>query len=165
MASIERTAYKAANTRRVGRGATSAGLGGAASRWVLLGMDEPDEPQLCDWCGSVISDATEQLYNLVPDSSFVHVSDPRFDGQRLLTACGDEHMRLLVEEYRQRPFIEAEQWACKIHRAVESNPGCRIDDENLVELTGLTVEQIYQGRELHNRRAREFLQGKRRDRF
>ncbi|MEV0052876.1 hypothetical protein AB0H34_20510 [Saccharopolyspora shandongensis] len=71
-------------------------------------MGEQGEPELCDWRGTMISDKSE-LYSLVPDSSVIHASDPKFDGQRLIVACGDEHMRLLVEVYRRRPFIEADQ--------------------------------------------------------
>lgn len=111
-------------------------------------------PELCDLCGTVISEATE-LVALVQDSSAVHAHDAAFDGWRLVTACTQEHLRELVEQYRQRPFVEAEQWAGKIMRAVAGSHGRRVDDDDvLCELTGLTVQQIHAGVAWHNDRAR-----------
>jgi hypothetical protein len=101
------------------------------------GTPEKGAPELCDLCGAVVGDETE-LYALVPDSSAIHAHDPKFDGKRLV-ACTDEHLRQLVEQYHRRPFIDAELWAGKIYRAVEGNRSRRrIDDDALVELTGLT---------------------------
>ncbi|MDH6709838.1 hypothetical protein P3T27_006587 [Kitasatospora sp. MAA19] len=66
----------------------------------------------------MIADGSE-VYFLVRDSSVVHRTDPKHDGQRLLVACGREHGRQLVEQYRSRPFVDPEQWAAKIMRALD----------------------------------------------
>ncbi|MDF3291533.1 hypothetical protein [Streptomyces silvisoli] len=105
---------------------------------------EPDEgealPELCDLCGTEVSDETE-VYALVPDSSVIHSHDPKLDGKRRLAACSRGHMAALVEVYKQRPFVDAELWAGKIGRAVEAHRG-RISPEELAEETGLTEAQI-----------------------
>ncbi|WP_410583936.1 hypothetical protein [Amycolatopsis sp. lyj-108] len=119
------------------------------------GTPEQGAPELCDYCGTVISDETE-LYAFVPDSSAIHAHDPRLDGKRLVSACTPKHLRAITEQYHQRPFIDAELWAGQVLRAVNANPGKRIDDALLTELTGLTVEQIHAGITWHNERARTF---------
>ncbi|MEU1284459.1 hypothetical protein [Kitasatospora sp. NPDC005856] len=78
-------------------------------------------PELCDLCHAVISDGSE-VYFVVRDSSVVHRTDPEFDGRRLLVACGREHGRRLVEQYRDRPFVGPEQWAAEIGRALDQHP-------------------------------------------
>jgi len=113
------------------------------------------EPELCDLCGAVVSDETE-LYALVPDSSAIHAHDPTFDGHRLVSACTTEHLRELTEQYRRRPFVDAELWAGKVLRAAEGGGGRRVDDAVLVELTGLTIEQIHAGIAWHNERAHSY---------
>ncbi|MFC7344499.1 hypothetical protein [Saccharopolyspora griseoalba] len=125
--------------------------------------DEHDGAELCDWCGTVITDGSE-LYSFARDSSVIHSRNPRFDGHRFLTACGHEHMQQLIEQYHQRLFVEAELWAGKIERAIKQHPGQRIDDATLVELTGLTVDQIHQGIDYQNKQVREFWRGRRRGR-
>ncbi|UKD50823.1 hypothetical protein L3Q65_00575 (plasmid) [Amycolatopsis sp. FU40] len=126
------------------------------------GTPEQGEPDLCDFCGAVVDDDTE-LYALVPDSSVIHAHDPKFDGKRLVSACTEEHRHRLAEQYRRRPFVDAEQWAGKVLRAVEKNRGRRIDDAVLVELTGLTVDQIHAGVAWHSERARAFRDRRDRD--
>jgi hypothetical protein len=83
-----------------------------------------------------------------------HAHDPTLDGQRLVSACTQDHLRQLVEQYQARPFVEAELWAGKVRRAVEDNRDRRIDDDVLVEQTGLTLEQIHAGIAWHHERAR-----------
>ena len=119
------------------------------------GTPKQDAPELCDFCGTVVADETEP-YAFVPDSSAIHVHDPKLDGKRLVSACTEEHLHQIVEQYRQRPFLHVELSAGKIYRAVDRNPGRRIDDAVLVELTGLTVEQIHAAIAWHNERARAF---------
>ena len=119
------------------------------------GTPDQDEPELCDYCGTVASDKTA-LYAFVPDSSATHAHAPALDGKRLVTACSEQHLDALADQYRSRPFVEAELWAGKILRAVKDNPGKRIDDALLTELTGLTVEQIHAGITWHNEQARAF---------
>ncbi|WP_433860093.1 hypothetical protein [Streptomyces kronopolitis] len=106
--------------------------------------DEADEgeilPELCDLCGVVISDQSE-INAVVRDSSVTHAHDAQLDGKRWLTACSREHMAELVEQYKQRPFVDAELWAGKIARAIEAHGG-RISSEELAEETGLAQDQI-----------------------
>lgn len=108
--------------------------------------------ELCGSCGVVVG-GDDTLYAFVPDSSVIHGSDPKFDGNRLLTACSPEHLDDLVKQYADRPFVEAEQWSGKVERAIVNNPGRRIDDAALAELTGLTGQQIHQGITWHNKQA------------
>jgi hypothetical protein len=107
------------------------------------GDEEEAQPELCDLCGTVVSDSTE-CYALVPDSSSIHAVDPKFDGKRMIVGCSREHLAELVEQYKQRPFVDAELWAGKIGRAIEAHGG-RISPEELAEETGLTEAQIELG--------------------
>ncbi len=107
-----------------------------------VGEDEA-QPELCDRCGAVIDDGSE-LYAVVRDSSVVHAHDPKLDGGRMIVACSREHLRDLQEQYRQRPFVDAELWAGKIYRAMDEHPA-GMSEEELVEATGLTPAQIELG--------------------
>jgi hypothetical protein len=100
-------------------------------------------PEVCDACGAVIPDGTERLYAFVPDSSALRASSRSRDGWRWLVACCAEHMLHLVRWYEHRPFVEAEQWAAKIVRGLADDQTC--DEATLMELTGLTADQIRQG--------------------
>ncbi|MER7956186.1 hypothetical protein [Streptomyces sp. NPDC096030] len=53
-----------------------------------------------------------------PDSSYVDPDDPLHDGQRPLLACSIEHLVLLQDELRGRPYHDAELWFAKITRAM-----------------------------------------------
>ncbi|MFE7525456.1 hypothetical protein ACFU7Y_07020 [Kitasatospora sp. NPDC057542] len=85
--------------------------------------EEQDEalPELRDLCGTVISDGSE-YHALVRDSSVTHRTDPRLDGKRFITACSPEHGRQLIEQYQDRPFVEAELQAGKTGRALLERP-------------------------------------------
>jgi hypothetical protein len=107
------------------------------------GDEEESQPELCDLCGAVVSDSSE-WYAVVPDSSSIHAVDAKFDGKRMVVGCTQEHLRELVEEYKRRPFVEAELWAGQIGRAIEAHGG-RISPEELAEETGLTQDQIELG--------------------
>ncbi|MEJ8654723.1 hypothetical protein WKI65_43495 [Streptomyces sp. MS1.AVA.3] len=100
-------------------------------------------PELCDLCGAAITDQSE-VYTVVRDSSAIHAHDPKLDGKRWLTACSRDHMAALVDQYKQRPFVDAELWAGKIDRAVEAHGG-KISPEVLAEETRLTHSQIELG--------------------
>ncbi|MCL3999049.1 hypothetical protein [Streptomyces lavenduligriseus] len=108
----------------------------------VVGEDDA-QPELCDRCGAVIDDGSE-LYAVVRDSSVVHAHDPKLDGGRMIVACSREHLRDLQEQYRQRPFVDAELWAGKIYRAMDEHPA-GMSEEELVEATGLTPAQIELG--------------------
>lgn len=108
---------------------------------------------MCDACGAVIPDGTERLYAFVPDSSALRASPRSRDGWRWLVACGAEHMLQLVQWYERRPFVEAEQWAAQIARGIAVDPRHHDDDAALMELTGLTAEQIRQGVAFRDARA------------
>ncbi|QRP46964.1 hypothetical protein [Amycolatopsis sp. FDAARGOS 1241] len=70
----------------------------------------------------------------------------------MASTFNDEHLHHLVRRYRARPFVDAELWAGKVVRAVRASTSRRLDDDALVELTGLTVEQIHAGIEWHTDR-------------
>ncbi|MFB7836136.1 hypothetical protein [Streptomyces sp. NPDC056056] len=105
--------------------------------------EDKAQPELCDQCGAVIDDGSE-LYAVVPDSSVVHARDPMLDGRRMIVACSREHQRDLEEQYRRRPFTDAELWAGKIYRAMDEHPD-GMSEEKLAEETGLTPAQIELG--------------------
>ncbi|MCG6494247.1 hypothetical protein [Kitasatospora sp. A2-31] len=116
--------------------------------------DEADVFDLCDHCGRVLADE-DVLGALVPDSSAFHATDPGLDGKRVLTACSVDHLAVLVEEYRQRPFVDEEQWAGKVCRALTDSDE-PVPLSVVAELSGLSVRQAEQGVEWHNARAQEW---------
>lgn len=82
------------------------------------GVDESGPtPELCDWCGAVVADGTAV-----------------YDGKRLVTACGAEHMAQLQRQYQARPWLEVEQWAGKVQRAMHAGGG-RLSAAQLAEAT------------------------------
>ena len=117
--------------------------------------DEADLPELCDLCGTAITHEADELYALVPDSSAVHVSDPRADGKRVLTACSIDHLAELVDQYRNRPFQPAELWAGKVCRALEQSHG-PVTLSELARAVELSEEQTQSGVDWHNARASEW---------
>lgn len=104
--------------------------------------------EICDHCGAVVDDQTA-LYALVPDSSRVHPTNPRFDGKRLVVACGAEHLAELHADYDARPWIDEELWAGKIHRALEA-AGEGLKPDRLSAATDLTDEQLQRAVAWHN---------------
>ena len=97
-------------------------------------------PELCDLCGAIVVEGGE-VFDLVPDSSSVFAGRCEFDGWRLVTGCSREHVDMLVEEYRRRPFVEEEQWAARIERALERHGG-DLSADHLAEATGLARHEI-----------------------
>ena len=114
----------------------------------MTDSDDQDEvgdiapPKLCGVCGAVISDRSE-VYDLVPDSSAIHVREAMFDGKRMVVACSCAHLQELREKYRDKPFVDEELWTGKIVRSVHAHPE-GLDREALARETGLTPEQIEQ---------------------
>ncbi|MFE1856395.1 hypothetical protein [Streptomyces sp. NPDC059489] len=88
-------------------------------------------------------------YAFVPDSSAIYWHDPKMDGRRMVMTCSVEHLEQLVEEYRRRPFVDAELWAGKMARAMFWHSGEVSEDELFAE-TGLSPEQIEQAVTWHN---------------
>ncbi|MER6301731.1 hypothetical protein ABT247_19525 [Kitasatospora sp. NPDC001539] len=116
--------------------------------------DDTDAFDLCDECGRVVA-AAELLGALVPDSSALHPTDSDLDGKRVLTACSVDHLAVLVEHYRQRPFVPEEQWAGKVCRAL-ADCDQPMPLSVVARLSGLSEHQAEQGVEWHNARAREW---------
>ncbi|MFE2914823.1 hypothetical protein [Kitasatospora indigofera] len=71
-------------------------------------------------------------------------TDSRFDGERLLRACGEQHLARLAVQYRRRPFVPEELWAGQITRAVRLLGPLDEEEmfERVVEMTGLDEEQL-----------------------
>lgn len=103
------------------------------------GQDEVS-PELCDLCGAVIEDGSE-VYATVRDSSAIHAHDARYDGERLVVACSQDHLGELMRQYRERPFVDAELWAGKIARAMLAHPQ-GMSAEVIAAETGLGPGQI-----------------------
>ncbi|MGW5688994.1 hypothetical protein [Nonomuraea sp. NPDC003754] len=104
------------------------------------GRNEGDILVQCMWCGTKVADGSE-LFSVAPDSSMVHASDPTWDGHRVLIACSPEHLAVLQEHYRRRPFVDEELWAGKLARALEG-VDCTPPLAELTEATGLSLEQL-----------------------
>ena len=66
------------------------------------------------------------------------------DGKRMVVGCTQEHLRELVEQYKRRPFVDAELWVGKIDRVMQQHPE-GISEEDLAEATGLDLGQIEAG--------------------
>ncbi|WP_407548071.1 hypothetical protein QOM21_03585 [Streptomyces sp. Pv4-95] len=109
-------------------------------------------PALCDVCGAVITDHSE-VHARVPDSSVVHPDDPELDGWRPLTACSAAHLAELRDEYERRPYIDEEQWAGKMSRALDRHPD-GLTFEQMAAITGLTRGQLDRAFAWHNLRVR-----------
>ncbi|MFI5752434.1 hypothetical protein ACIBBE_42810 [Streptomyces sp. NPDC051644] len=107
------------------------------------GDEDEAHPGLCDLCGAVVSDSTE-WYAVVKDSSAIHAVDATFDGKRMVVGCSREHLAELVEQYKRRPFTDAELWAGKIGRVMQQHPD-GISENDLAEETGLDPGQIELG--------------------
>jgi hypothetical protein len=118
------------------------------------GFRDVDAYDLCDECGEVVAD-DELIGALVPDSSALHASDPELDGKRLVTACSVEHLTVLVEQYRSRPFVREEQWAAKVCRALAAYDE-PVPLGTVAALSGLSEQQAQLGVDWHNARAREW---------
>ncbi|MEU9132453.1 hypothetical protein AB0D08_30820 [Kitasatospora sp. NPDC048540] len=112
------------------------GLGGTG------GSGAGGGPELCDRCGAVVP-LPELVVLRVPDSSAV-AGDMRFDGERLLRACGEAHLVELAALYQHRPFVTEELWSGQIVRAVRLLG--KLDDEEMYErvvaMTGLSEEKL-----------------------
>lgn len=109
-------------------------------------VEQATFPATCGWCGALINDRSE-LYGLVRDSSMTHASYPSMDGHRLITACSGKHLGALRARYAARPFVEEEQWAGKIVRAlraIEQRGAARrpVEPVWLQEAAGLDLECI-----------------------
>jgi hypothetical protein len=99
-------------------------------------------PELCDLCGALTWDSA-RWSAVVPDSSSITV-DPEFDGKRLIVGCSRQHLAALAEQYKNRPFVDAELWQGKIARAMQQHPH-GVSPEDLAEETGLSLQQIEAG--------------------
>ncbi|MFJ7149136.1 hypothetical protein ACIQVT_13180 [Streptomyces sp. NPDC100445] len=106
--------------------------------------------ELCDLCAAVVP-ADTAVRGYAADSSSAHAALDWFDGLRPLTACDEDHLERLREEYRRRPFVEEELWAAKIARVLGSGPPAL----GILELacrTGLHESEIRRALAWHNRR-------------
>lgn len=108
--------------------------------------------ELCDRCAATFPEE-RAVRGYVADSSSVHPVNDWFDGLRLLTACGPEHLESLRAEYRRRPFVDEELWAAKMTRALTSGPPV-LTLEQLACRTGLYEPEIRRAMAWHNARPR-----------
>ena len=118
-------------------------------------VDESTTSELCGECGKVLT-AGDELYALVRDSSVVHRRDPQLDGQRLVVACGPQHLEVLEQEYARRPWSDEELWAGQLTRALtERTPQHRrLSTAELAIASGLSRTQIDRALAWHNRHRR-----------
>lgn len=112
----------------------------------------PSPLELCDLCGSTFP-AEETARCWVPDSSAVRAGREWFDGLRLLTACGADHLTELRDRYRRRPFVQEELWAAKIDQVL-STGAATTTLEQLACRTGLHLPEIRRAVAWRNNRHR-----------
>ncbi|MFC9281617.1 hypothetical protein [Streptomyces collinus] len=106
--------------------------------------------ELCDLCGATFPEG-DVVRRHVPDSSSVSGHNDWFDGLRLVTACRPEHLDVLREIYRRRPYTQEELWAAKITRALSHGPPV-LSVEELGCRTGLHEPEIRRAIAWHNSR-------------
>ncbi|WP_112468894.1 hypothetical protein [Streptomyces triticisoli] len=104
--------------------------------------------ELCDLCGATFPE-DEAVRGYVPDSSAVHPTHDWFDGLRRVTACCEEHLAAVREEYQGREFVPEELWAAKIDRALSGSTRF-LTMEQLGCRTGLQEPQIRRAVTWHN---------------
>jgi hypothetical protein len=106
----------------------------------------------CGVCGRSVS--ADGIREVVPDSSYLHPTDPAQDGLRPLAACDKDHFEELSAQYRERAYADEELWAGKVTRAVqEAWPG-GVWGEELERATGLSAQQIGRAAEWNRARTR-----------
>ncbi|MEU4038929.1 hypothetical protein [Streptomyces collinus] len=104
--------------------------------------------ELCDLCGATFPE-DDMVRRYVPDSSSVSRHNDWSDGLRLVTACGPDHLDVLREIYRRRPYTEEELWAAKITRELTHGPPV-LSVEELGCRTGLYEPEIRRAIAWHN---------------
>lgn len=97
------------------------------------------ETDICDLCARRLTDGCQ--LGVVQDSSAIHARSPARDGRRLVVACSPEHLAVLQQEYRTRPYVPEELWAGQIDRALAPRSGALTRDA-LAAATGLSHLQI-----------------------
>lgn len=116
-------------------------------------MESAEYEPLPEWCGlcgaSVVHGAG--VYAIVSDSSAIHAYDPELDGNRSLAACSAAHLGELQQQYRNRPFVNAELWAGKVARVMGRHPE-GLKRERLITETGLNLLQIEAAENWHSQR-------------
>lgn len=98
------------------------------------------QPELCDVCGALVHNGSEQ-YATVADSSAVHPTSSRLDGRRRLTACGRAHLHELISRYTDRPYDEDELLGRIVLRA-KHRIGHEATLDDLAFVTGFTIAQV-----------------------
>ncbi|MGV9566026.1 hypothetical protein [Streptomyces sp. NPDC003480] len=93
---------------------------------------------------------------LIRDSSAI-LTESKYDGKRMLVGCSREHLDELVEQYKRRPFVDAELRAGKIARVLRQHPE-GVSEEGLARESGLTHEQIQRGVMWQNTEAQRWLE-------
>lgn len=86
------------------------------------------------------------------DSSAIHTVESKYDGKRLRVRCSREHLAELAEQYKRRPFVDAELWAGKIARVLRQHP-----ESISIRESALTHEQIQRGVMWQNMEAQRWL--------
>jgi hypothetical protein len=94
----------------------------------------------CAHCGRPIPACRAQSA-LIPDSTVIHSHDPNFDGQRYVTACGSEHLQLLIDQ-AHRVWNDEQLWFGQLCRA-SNRPGMSgVVMAKLGEHAGLSADHL-----------------------
>ena len=93
------------NTRTETRHPTSTGIGIGIGR-------------ICAYCG-LRGPPGDALGALLPDATIIDPQDRGRDGRRYVTACGSEHLQLLIDRAR-RDWVDDELWFGMLCRASSS---------------------------------------------
>jgi len=88
---------------------------------------------------------------LIPDATVVDPHDPARDGQRYVTACGSEHLQVLIDQAR-RDWVEEQLWFGQLSRA-SVHPGMvGVLITDLAEYAHLSNDHLWRALEWNTRR-------------
>lgn len=100
---------------------------------------EPLAGEVCEFCGRPNWDDVVTV--AVPDSAFLHPTDPEQDGTRMASACSGAHAQALIERGR-RTWIAEQLWSAKLRRVSGSWNRTVLDLDEIAALAGLTPSQL-----------------------
>ncbi|SNR82023.1 hypothetical protein SAMN06265360_12127 [Haloechinothrix alba] len=92
----------------------------------------------CEYCACPVA----RLHPVeVPDSGYLHPTEPELDGRRLTHACCPEHGEELVA-HGLRNWLDEQLWTAKLQRVSERWRNEPMSVEQFAELAGLTPAQL-----------------------
>lgn len=102
-------------------------------------MRHPPDNEICEYCAQPL-DPNHRVEVVVPDSAYLHPSDPREDGRRPTVACSRRHADKLIDRGEEN-WVDEELWARKFTRVSWYwNSDTTLDA--IADLAGLSERQL-----------------------